>query len=68
MISPVFSFSGKYNMAELYLSLAFGEQVDVSEAERYGDIGSEETLLVRELDNEPAIMTRLEIEDNYVSV
>jgi carbamoyl-phosphate synthase large subunit len=65
MISPVFHAVGKHNMAELYLRLAFGEPAAVPEGERLDDIGDEETFLVRELDGEPAVLTRAQIEASY---
>jgi predicted ATP-grasp superfamily ATP-dependent carboligase len=68
MITPVFNSAGRHNMVELYLALAFGENVVIEDRERYGDIGSEETFLVRELDNEPAVLTGEQIEGNYTSV
>lgn len=68
MITPIFNNSGRYNMAELYLKLAFGEDVMVEEAEQLGDIGSEETFLVRELDNEPTVVSSTYIETNYISL
>jgi len=65
MISPVFHAAGRHNMAELYLRLAFGGLVDIPEGERFDDIGSDETFLVRELDNEPAVLTGAQIEASY---
>jgi carbamoyl-phosphate synthase large subunit len=68
MISPVFNLSGRYDMADIYLRLAFGEPVSIPEADRFSDIGTEETFLVRELDNEPSVMTVQEIESLYTSL
>ena len=68
MISPIFNFVGRYNMAELYLDLAFGEEVHIPPSERFSDIGEEETLLVRELDQEPAVLTAAEVEKRHVSL
>lgn len=68
MITPVFNSVGRYNMADLYLRLAFGERVTVSDEERFSDIGSEAVFLVRELDNEPAVFTAEEIEQKYTSL
>lgn len=68
MISPIFNLVGRHNMADLYVRLAFGREVEVGERERFGDIGDEETYLVRELDCEPAILTRAEIEASSIPV
>jgi predicted ATP-grasp superfamily ATP-dependent carboligase len=65
MISPVFHAVGRHNMAELYLRLAFGAPVDIPGDERFDDIGNDETFLVRELDNEPAVLTESHIEASY---
>jgi len=65
MISPVFHAVGRHNMADLYLRLAFGEAVDVPAAERLDDVGTDDTFLVRELDHEPAVLTRAEIEASF---
>lgn len=62
MISIVFNTTGQYNMAEFYLRTVFGESVNVPEAARYGDIGKAETFLIRELDNEPTVVTREDLE------
>ncbi|MBW2172263.1 MAG: hypothetical protein JRF69_09845 [Deltaproteobacteria bacterium] len=68
MITPVFDSVGRHNIAELYLRLAFGEDVDVHVNERFSDVGSHETFLVREIDNEPAVLTADEIESSYISL
>jgi carbamoyl-phosphate synthase large subunit len=68
MISIVFSAVGRHNMAEIYLKEAFGEPVDVPESERYSDIGTEETFLIRGVDNETAVMTDSEIEATYTKL
>ena len=52
-------------MAELYLRLAFGELPEIAPQERFGDIGSEETYLVREVDNEPEVLTADQIRSRY---
>jgi hypothetical protein len=65
MITPIFDAVGRHNMAELYLRLAFGERPEVSPEERFGDIGSEETYLIREIDNEPEILTAGQIRSRY---
>jgi hypothetical protein len=50
------------------LKEAFGEPVDVPESERYSDIGTEETFLIRGVDNETAVMTDSEIEATYTKL
>lgn len=65
MITPLFNAVGRHNMAELYVRLAFGECPEVGPGERFGDIGPEETYLVREVDNEPAVLTAAEIRSRY---
>jgi carbamoyl-phosphate synthase large subunit len=65
MISPVFHAAGRHDMADLYLRVAFGEPVIVPDEDRYDDIGTEDTFLVRELDHEPAVLTRADIESRY---
>ncbi len=65
MISPVFHASGRHNMADLYLRLALGEPVTVPSDERYDDIGPDETFLVRELDHEPAVLSKAAIDGSY---
>ena len=68
MISIVFNTTGRYNMAELYLRTVFGESVDVPEAARYGDTGPSEIFLVREVDNEPAVITREDFEAGFTDL
>lgn len=65
MITIVFNTVGKYNMAELYLRLAFGEEVSVPLELRYSDIGKETTYLIRELDNTPKVLTETELKNSY---
>jgi hypothetical protein len=65
MITPLFNTVGRHNMAELYLRLAFGELPEIAPQERFGDIGSEETYLVREVDNEPKVLTADQIRSRY---
>jgi len=65
MITPLFNTVGRHNMAELYVRLAFGELPEIAPQERFGDIGSEETYLVREVDNEPEVLTAEEIRSRY---
>ena len=65
MITPLFNRVGRHNMAELYLRLAFDESPDVSPEERFGDIGSEVTYLIREIDNEPEVLTEDELRSRY---
>ena len=66
MITPLFNTVGRHNMAELYLRLAFGELPEIAPQERFGDIGSEETYLVREVDNEPEVLTADQIRSRYI--
>ena len=65
MITPLFNTVGRHNMAELYVRLAFGELPEIASQERFGDIGSEETYLVREVDNEPEVLTADQIRSRY---
>ncbi len=65
MISPVFHAVGRHRMADLYLRLAFGERVNVPSDERFDDIGNDEVFLVRELDHEPAVLTRSAIDATF---
>ena len=65
MITPLFNTVGRHNMAELYVRLAFGELPEIAPQERFGDIGSEETYLVREVDNEPEVLTADQIRSRY---
>jgi carbamoyl-phosphate synthase large subunit len=66
MITPLFNAVGRHNMAELYVRLAFGELPKIAPQERFGDIGSEETYLVREVDNEPEVLTADQIRSRYI--
>lgn len=68
MITIAFNSVGVYNMAELYLKLAFGEDFQVDEKARYGDIGDEETFLIRELDNDPEVLSATEMRQRYISL
>jgi carbamoyl-phosphate synthase large subunit len=65
MITPLFNRVGRHNMAELYVRLALGERPDIAPEERFGDIGAEETYLVREIDNEPEVLTAGQIRSRY---
>jgi carbamoyl-phosphate synthase large subunit len=65
MITSLFNSVGRHNMAELYPRLAFGESPEVSPEERFGDIGSEVTYLIREIDNEPEVLTENELQSRY---
>lgn len=58
MITPIFDLSGKYSMIETYIKLAFNEQVDIEEAY---DI-EEGIYLIRELDTEPLILSKKDVE------
>ncbi len=68
MITPAFNAVGRHNMAELYLKLAFGDPITVGEHERFSDIGSDETFLLRELDNEPLVISAKQMKENYISL
>jgi carbamoyl-phosphate synthase large subunit len=68
MITPLFNRVGRHNMAGLYLRLALGEDPGVAPTERFGDIGSDETYLVREVDNEPKVLTASEIRSRYEKI
>ena len=65
MITPLFDSVGRHDMGELHVRLAFGELPKIAPQERFGDIGSEETHLVREVDNEPEVLTAEEIGSRY---
>ena len=65
MISPVFHAVGRHNMPDLYLRLAFREPVNVPRDQRFDDIGDDEVFLVRELDHEPAVLTRSAIDASF---
>lgn len=65
MITNIFNLVGKYNMAEVYLKLAFDEPVDVRD--KFGDI-DEETYLIRELDTLPEIANLKDIEANVNTI
>jgi len=68
MITIVFNAVGRHNMAETYLKLAFNEPVEIPASERYDDIGSEETYLIRGIDNEPGVISRSALEASYISL
>jgi carbamoyl-phosphate synthase large subunit len=65
MISPAFHAVGRHRMADLYLRLAFDEGVHVPTDERLDDIGDDEVFLVRELDHEPAVLTKSAIDASF---
>jgi carbamoyl-phosphate synthase large subunit len=65
MITPLFNTVGRHNMAELYVRLALGEPAGVSSDDRFGDVGLEETYLVREIDSEPEVLTADEMRSRY---
>ncbi len=65
MITPLFNRVGRRNMAEIYLRLALDEPPGVSPDERFGDIGPEETYLLREIDGEPEVLTEAQIRSRY---
>jgi glutathione synthase/RimK-type ligase-like ATP-grasp enzyme len=68
MITIVFNTTGTFNMAELYLRLAFGEDIVVPAQCRFGDIGRSETWLVREVDNEPTVLTKEQLEGRFINL
>lgn len=58
MITPIFDLTGKYNMIDTYIKLAFDEHVDIEDP---FDI-EENKFLIRELDTEPLILSKEEVE------
>jgi hypothetical protein len=66
--NPVFNAVGRHNIADLFLRLAFGETVTINDDERFTDICTLETFLVRELDNEPSVFISEQIDQNYISI
>jgi carbamoyl-phosphate synthase large subunit len=68
MITPLFNRVGHHNMAELHLRLALGEDPEVAPEDRFGDIGPEETYLLREIDNEPEVLTADQVRARYVDL
>lgn len=63
MITNAFNFVGKYNMAEIYLKLAFDEPVEIESRAKFADVGKD-MYLIRELDTLPEIFSKEEIERN----
>ena len=59
MITPIFDLTGKHNMAETYIKIAFDETLDIPEPI---DI-EEDYYLIRELDTEPLILHAKEVEE-----
>jgi carbamoyl-phosphate synthase large subunit len=68
MITIVFNISGKNNMAETYLRLAFDEDVTIPAEERYDDIGDENTFLIRGLDNPAGVITESDLNARLISL
>ena len=68
MITPAFDLVGRHSFAELYVNLAFGDETRVAVNERFSDIGESETFLVREVDNEPAVLSAEDIAKSYTSL
>ncbi len=64
-ISPVMNLSGRYNMAGLFLSLAFGKTVSVEPGSRFNDIGDEDTFWICDIEDIPSVITNSEIESRY---
>ena len=65
MITPLFNSVGQYNMAGLYVRIALGQLPKIPVEKRFGDIGTEETFLVREIDNEPETITADQLRSRY---
>ncbi len=61
-INIFFSRTGRYNMAEIYVGLGLGEDVGISKV--VDDIDSE-MYLIRDIDNEPLIISNAEIENSF---
>jgi len=67
-ISPAFNNVGKFNMAELFVNLAFGDEVNVPYDQKYSDIGNADNYLVREFDSEPLVLSSEQINNNFLSI
>jgi len=69
MITNIFNLSGKYNMAEIYLKLAFDEPVRIEERLKFRDI-DENVYLIRGLDTLPDVVNInvLEKKINYIEI
>lgn len=65
MITNIFNLVGKYNMAEIYVRLAFDEELHVAENSRFKDI-EEDVYLLRELDTLPRISSEKDIKNSYI--
>lgn len=65
MITNVFNLVGRYNMAEIYVKLAFDERVEVEENLRFRDV-DENVYLLRELDTLPLLSSEEDIENSYI--
>lgn len=68
MITIIFNISGKYNMAETYLRLAFDEEVIIPKDAQYDDIGTEDTYLIRGLDNPAGMITESDLNARLISL
>jgi len=64
MITSIFDLTGKYNMIDSYIKLAFDEELNI---ENPFDI-EEEVYLIRELDTEPLILRKNEIDKRVHSI
>ena len=67
-ISPVFNNVGKFNMAELFVNLAFGDEVNVPIDQKYSDIGHADNYLVREFDSDPLVISSEQININFLTI
>lgn len=67
-ISPIFNFTGKHNLAEVYLKLALGQDVQIPEEERFRDIGEELVYWICDIEDIPSVLTRTELESRFSNV
>ncbi|MFC2175118.1 hypothetical protein ACFLQ2_04625 [archaeon] len=65
MITNIFDLTGKYNTAEMHLRSAFGDPLP--EMDPYGDI-DESVYMIRDLDTEPTIVTKEQLENSYEKI
>lgn len=63
-ISPIFNFSGSYNMAQLLLALAAGRRPEVPEQSQLADF-EEETFWICDIEDVPSVLTRTELEARF---
>ena len=67
-ITPVFNETGKYNMAEIYVKLAFDEMVSIIGTSRFSDIGDESYYYLREPDRNPMIISQKDLNNCYINL